>query len=253
MPQPLKRTFALYMESDEEDKEGEPLQNINDVLMSIHLRYSLMNFPQYLVMLKERGIIFYEEKVGMLEGAAYTFHSHKILQESSNASPQHDILLDARNSNSGESTTYDPISTPPYLPPGKWANAPSAAELRFAHKYLGGDADMSMIDVKKGKDIFLNGIKDMMDKIIQDAVLAVQADREYACLLAITSAWASFFEASLAKCTRPQLEDDVDFTITAYVEDFMAFTVADMKLDQLEDVADARKLDLPMDNAAPER
>lgn len=87
MPQPLKRTFALYMESDEDDEDDEPLQNIDDVLTSIHLRYPLMNFPQYLDTLKERGIMyrltaahfdstFYEEKVGMPEGAAYTFHSH---------------------------------------------------------------------------------------------------------------------------------------------------------------------------------
>lgn len=134
----------------------------------------------------------------------------------------------------------------------------------------------------QGKDIFLKGIKDMPDEIIQDAVLAAQADREYARLLAITSAWglekieqrarlqtkimkhntkmyadklaeASFFEALLVKRTRSQLEDDADFTIAAYVEDFTAFTVADMKLDQLEDVADARMLDLPMDDATPER
>ncbi|KAG2086889.1 uncharacterized protein F5147DRAFT_659099 [Suillus discolor] len=215
----------------------------------------------------------------------FTAHSEadrqRFLQEGSNASPQHDVLLEARNSNSGESTAYDPISTPPNLPPGKRADAPSAAELRFAQKYLGGDVDMSMIDVKKGKDIFLNGIKDMPDEIIQDAVLAAQADREHAHLLAITSAWglekiewcvrlqtkimkhnakmyadklaeASFFEALLVKRTRPQLEDDADFTIAAYVEDFMVFTVADMKLDQLEDVADACKLDLPMDDATPE-
>lgn len=139
-----------------------------------------------------------------------------------------------------------------------------------------------MTMLHQGKDIFLKGIKDMPDEIIQDAVLAAQADREYARLLAITSAWglekierrarlqtkimkhntkmyadklaeASFFEALLVKRTRSQLEDDADFTIAAYVEDFTAFTVADMKLDQLEDVADARMLDLPMDDATPER
>ncbi|KAG0696869.1 hypothetical protein DFH29DRAFT_1004191 [Suillus ampliporus] len=84
--QPLKRTFALYMESDEETDDEEPPQGIDDVLTSIHSRYPAMNFPQYSEMLKEHGIFylpttthfsgkFYMEKVGMSEGAAFTFHT----------------------------------------------------------------------------------------------------------------------------------------------------------------------------------
>ncbi|KAG0701537.1 hypothetical protein DFH29DRAFT_1000178 [Suillus ampliporus] len=84
--QPLKRMFALYMESDEETDDEEPPQGINDVLTSIHSHYPAMNFPQYSEILKEHGIFylptathfsgkFYMEKVGMSEGAAFTFHT----------------------------------------------------------------------------------------------------------------------------------------------------------------------------------
>jgi hypothetical protein len=86
-PQPLKRTFALYMESDEETDCDEPPQNIDNIFTTIHSRYPAMDFPQYMNPLKERGILylptaahfsskFYVEKVGMTEGAAFTFHTH---------------------------------------------------------------------------------------------------------------------------------------------------------------------------------
>ncbi|KAG1727052.1 hypothetical protein EDD22DRAFT_931284 [Suillus occidentalis] len=85
-PQPLKRTFALYMESDEESDDDELPQGIEDVLRTVHSRYPAMNFPQYVGKLKDCGIFylptaahfgigFYEEKVGMSEGSAYTFQS----------------------------------------------------------------------------------------------------------------------------------------------------------------------------------
>ncbi|KAG1739710.1 hypothetical protein EDB19DRAFT_1908732 [Suillus lakei] len=85
-PQLLKRTFALYMESDEEPDDDEPPQCIEDVLRTVHSCYPAMNFPQYVDKLKDHGIFylptaahfsvrFYEEKVGMSEGSAYTFQS----------------------------------------------------------------------------------------------------------------------------------------------------------------------------------
>ncbi|KAG1756199.1 uncharacterized protein EDB91DRAFT_1241298 [Suillus paluster] len=85
-PQPLKRTFALYMDSDEESDNEELPQHIKNVLTNVHLRYPAMNFPQYADKLKDRGILylptpahfgvrFYEETVGMPEGTAYTFQS----------------------------------------------------------------------------------------------------------------------------------------------------------------------------------
>ncbi|KAG2124729.1 hypothetical protein BD769DRAFT_1388671 [Suillus cothurnatus] len=85
-PQPLKRSFVLYMNSDEESNNEEPPQHIKDVLTNVHSHYPAMNFPQYADKLKDRGILylsttahfsirFYEEKVGMPEGAAYTFQS----------------------------------------------------------------------------------------------------------------------------------------------------------------------------------
>jgi hypothetical protein len=73
------------MESDEETDDEELPQNIDDILTNIHSRYPAMNLPQYSKMLKEHGIFylptaahfsgkFYMENIGMLEGAAFTFH-----------------------------------------------------------------------------------------------------------------------------------------------------------------------------------
>ncbi|KAG1901201.1 uncharacterized protein F5891DRAFT_979738 [Suillus fuscotomentosus] len=81
---PLKRTYTLYMESDEESDDDEPPQSIEDVLASIHSRYPALNFPEYIGKMKDHGIfylptaahfdiIFYEENIGMTAGAAYTF------------------------------------------------------------------------------------------------------------------------------------------------------------------------------------
>jgi hypothetical protein len=85
-PRPLKRTYALYFESDEDTNDEEQLQGIDNVLANIHSCYSAMNFLQYMKTLKEHGIFylsttmhfnsrFYVEKVGMSEGTAFTFHS----------------------------------------------------------------------------------------------------------------------------------------------------------------------------------
>jgi hypothetical protein len=90
-PQPLKRTYALYLESDSDDEsnddEPEASQTIEDVMTSVHSRYPAMNFFQYIGKLKDRGVLylstaahfhsgFYKEKIGMSEGAAYTFQSY---------------------------------------------------------------------------------------------------------------------------------------------------------------------------------
>ncbi|KAG1842136.1 hypothetical protein C8R48DRAFT_679116 [Suillus tomentosus] len=88
VPPTLERTYALYMESDEEtDEDGTPQDDIDDILRKIDLCYPALNFLQYVDKLKRRGIFylptaahfgirFYVEKVGMSEGAAYTFHTH---------------------------------------------------------------------------------------------------------------------------------------------------------------------------------
>ncbi|KAG0696980.1 hypothetical protein DFH29DRAFT_879011 [Suillus ampliporus] len=84
--QPLKRSYALYMESDEESDDDEPLRLIEDVLTSVHSRCPALNMFQYIRKLKNHGIEylmtaarfnmqFYEDKVGMPAGAAYTFHN----------------------------------------------------------------------------------------------------------------------------------------------------------------------------------
>ncbi|KAG2049222.1 hypothetical protein BDR06DRAFT_1012328 [Suillus hirtellus] len=85
-PQPLKRTFTLYMESDEEMDGEKPPQDIDEVLACIHSCYPAMQFLQYVTALKEHGILylwtavhfsskFYAQKVGMSEGAVLTFHT----------------------------------------------------------------------------------------------------------------------------------------------------------------------------------
>jgi hypothetical protein len=82
---PLKRTYALYMESDEKSDDDDLPKSIEDVLASIHSCYSTLNLPEYIGKMKDHGIfylptaahfniIFYEENVGMPAGTAYTFH-----------------------------------------------------------------------------------------------------------------------------------------------------------------------------------
>ncbi|KAG2052954.1 hypothetical protein BDR06DRAFT_972641 [Suillus hirtellus] len=68
-PQPLKRMYALYLESDEDTDDEEPSQGINEVLAKIHSCYPDMNLPQYMNTLKKH------EKVGISEGATFTFHT----------------------------------------------------------------------------------------------------------------------------------------------------------------------------------
>ncbi|KAG1840743.1 hypothetical protein F4604DRAFT_1939926 [Suillus subluteus] len=85
-PRPLKRTYALYLESDEDTNDEEPLQGIDNVLVKIHSHYPAMNMPQYVKTLKKHGIFylptarhfsseFYVEKVGMSEGTTFIFHT----------------------------------------------------------------------------------------------------------------------------------------------------------------------------------
>ncbi|KAG2107803.1 hypothetical protein BD769DRAFT_1392902 [Suillus cothurnatus] len=69
VPQPLKRTYALYLENAGESSNDEPLQGIEDVVTNVHSRYPAMKFSHF-----NSG--FYKEKIGMSEGAAYTFHSY---------------------------------------------------------------------------------------------------------------------------------------------------------------------------------
>ncbi|KAG2141563.1 hypothetical protein BD769DRAFT_1383801 [Suillus cothurnatus] len=71
-PQPLKRTYALYLDSDDESSDDKPPQNIMDTVMSVHSQYPAMNFLQFIT---HFDVGFYKEKIGMSEGAAYTFQS----------------------------------------------------------------------------------------------------------------------------------------------------------------------------------
>jgi hypothetical protein len=85
-PAPLKRSYALYKESDDESSDDKLPQDIKDVLTSVHSRYPTINFPQYIGKLKDHGVLylpiatfftagFYKEQIGMSDGAAYTFQN----------------------------------------------------------------------------------------------------------------------------------------------------------------------------------
>jgi hypothetical protein len=99
-PQPLKRTFAFYIKSDDETDDDEPPQEIDSTLTRIHSRYPAIDFPQHEDSLREHAILylptaahfgspFCVEKVGMSEGTAFTFHSRvckaHIMEESTKA------------------------------------------------------------------------------------------------------------------------------------------------------------------------
>ncbi|KAG2084812.1 uncharacterized protein F5147DRAFT_659712 [Suillus discolor] len=73
-PRPLKKTYALYLESDEDTDDEEPLQGIDEVLAKIHSRYPDMNLPQYTNTLKKH------EKVGWTCEVRADFHpsSHSL-------------------------------------------------------------------------------------------------------------------------------------------------------------------------------
>ncbi|KAG2084603.1 SNF2 family N-terminal domain-containing protein [Suillus discolor] len=74
-PQPLKRTYALYMESDEESSDDKPPQIIKDFLTSVHSRYSAMNLLQYASKLKYRGILYLPTTAGFDVG----FYQNKVI------------------------------------------------------------------------------------------------------------------------------------------------------------------------------
>ncbi|KAG1848801.1 hypothetical protein C8R48DRAFT_677182 [Suillus tomentosus] len=152
---------------------------------------------------------------------------------------------------------------------------PTALEHRFTEKYLRkhDEADLSFIDVKKGKEIFKRGMMRMPDETVYHAVVAKKADVECKRLRALSTAWelesterhamllqhilknstadyidsmaeASFFERLLVKRSRQQLEDDADFVIAAYTRDFTAFDIAEAQLGQLQEISAGRKLQL---------
>ncbi|KAG2085712.1 SNF2 family N-terminal domain-containing protein [Suillus discolor] len=78
-PQPLKRTYALYMESDEESSDDKPPQIIKDFLTSVHSRYPAMNLLQYASKLKDRGILYLPTTAGFDVGFYQNKVAHQVI------------------------------------------------------------------------------------------------------------------------------------------------------------------------------
>ncbi|KAG2120022.1 hypothetical protein DEU56DRAFT_928662 [Suillus clintonianus] len=158
----------------------------------------------------------------------------------------------------------------PYQP-GR--QVPTALEHRFMKKNIlkRNEADLSLIDVQQGKEIFNNGVRHMSDAILQSAVIAKRADAESKRLHTLTTAWdlesterhavllqtilkdnaaqyleslaeAAFFESVMVKRSYQQLEDDADFTVAAYTHDTTAHNMVDKQLDHLEEIGAERGL-----------
>ncbi|KAG1895068.1 uncharacterized protein F5891DRAFT_984522 [Suillus fuscotomentosus] len=125
-------------------------------------------------------------------------------------------------------------------------------------------ADISLMDIQQGEEIFKCGIQSMPDTTVRSAVAAKRADTESKRLRALAAAWeleaaekhavllqtilrdysrqyvksreeACFFERlMMVGRNRHQLEDDTDFTIAAYSHDLVAFNIAAVQLNYLE-------------------
>lgn len=100
------------------------------------------------------------------------------------------------------------------------------------------EADISLIDVQPGEEIFERGVKRMSDSTVYAAVIAKRTDAESKRLRALATAW------DLAERNMRQLEDDTDFTIAAHIDDLTARRVANAQLDRLEEIGAQRELSL---------
>ncbi|KAG1832258.1 hypothetical protein DFJ58DRAFT_847946 [Suillus subalutaceus] len=159
------------------------------------------------------------------------------------------------------------------------SHEPNAIELRFCNKSVGkcsGETDMTLADVRAGKELFERGLRGMSGKAVAQAVVAMQATRESKRLRVLTTAWeiessvqrtklletmleqdaleyarsdaeASSFKKLLVGRTSKDLNIDIDFNIGAYNCDITSFVVSDIQLDHIEDLA--HKLCLPEEDS----
>ncbi|KAF8836443.1 hypothetical protein BDN67DRAFT_983937 [Paxillus ammoniavirescens] len=122
---------------------------------------------------------------------------------------------------------------------------------------------MSLTVRIKANEIFIRGLKALLDDTVQKAILAKQAARETRRHRVLTVAWeieeadrhrellkvievesqeafreaseeAAFFERLMSSRVDPQLADDLDFFHEAYNEDMLVFSTCERQLDQLE-------------------
>ncbi|KAG1756195.1 uncharacterized protein EDB91DRAFT_1241295 [Suillus paluster] len=125
---------------------------------------------------------------------------------------------------------------------------PNALELRFSQRCLEpGETDISLADIQEGKDILMCCLKLMPKNIVNQALIAKEADCEYKCLSALALVWVAEakaqdkqlhempIEEELAKYA--ELDADVDFCVGAYSHEFRSFSVANSTLDQIEGIA----------------
>ncbi|KAG1880228.1 hypothetical protein C8R48DRAFT_767032 [Suillus tomentosus] len=168
---------------------------------------------------------------------------------------------------------YATCAGPKFKPyqPGR----PTALEHRFMTKNLlkRDEADISLIDVRKGEDIFKRGLRSMPNISVHSAIVAKRAEAESKRLRALATVWelesaekhaillqtilrdcaqqylkskdeVSFFEKVLVKRTLDELEDDADFSLAAYSHDIAGAQIANLQLDYMEEVGFERKLSL---------
>ncbi|KAG1901729.1 uncharacterized protein F5891DRAFT_1187190 [Suillus fuscotomentosus] len=145
---------------------------------------------------------------------------------------------------------------------------PTALELRYVDRFCGkcpGETDMSLADVKAGKDVFERGVALLSKETITQIVVAKRAACESMRLRAMTTAWeiqassehskllelifkeearkfanraaAVSFMEMLVPQNKQELEASMDFHVGAYSHDLTSLAVGDLQLEQVEGLA----------------
>ncbi|KAG1727546.1 hypothetical protein EDD22DRAFT_853402 [Suillus occidentalis] len=166
---------------------------------------------------------------------------------------------------------YANRAAPRFKPYQLGGRFPTALENRFTTKYIlkHNDADISLIDVHQGKELFKSGMSKMPNATVRRAVIAKRADVESKRLRALATAWelestekhamllqsvlkdkAEEYVDSMAETTffEKELEDDADFTVAAYTHDLAAHQIADEQLNHLEEIGVERGMHLPLND-----
>ncbi|KAG1834944.1 hypothetical protein DFJ58DRAFT_847534 [Suillus subalutaceus] len=145
---------------------------------------------------------------------------------------------------------------------------PTALELRYVDRFCRkypGETDMSLADVKAGKDVFERGVALLSQETIDQIVIAKRAACESMRLHAMTTAWeiqassehskllelifkdearkfancaaAVSFVETLVPQDKQELEAVMDFQVGTYSHDLTSLAVGDLQLEQVEDLA----------------
>lgn len=98
-----------------------------------------------------------------------------------------------------------------FKPYDKQGHGPNAIELRFFHKSVGtysNETDMTLADVKAGKELFERGLRGMSSKAVTQAVVAMQATRESKRLRVLTTAWEIESSVQRTRLLETMMEQD---------------------------------------------